>query len=354
MLKLLRDKRFAWIPSLSAAVVVLLIGLVLAPAFERKLETVIYDRAMRGSSITPTPNVVVITVDQASTDRLGAWPWPRSVHAQLLKRLHDAGTHMVAFTLPMGDPQNRVGLDRLRAALDLLQTKGDANSEQTTELKKLLDSSMADLDDDRALTDAIALHGNVLLPIETLVDSSVSETANPALNDRAYATASEAAVLAAMRVTNVRPPAATAASAARGLAHNLLVSDSDNIVRSDVAAIRVGDRLVPSLAVAVAASLSGIDVNKINFTAADEVIVGEQHVPLSSELRWRGALFPLQGERALIHYSYWKVLDGDVGADQLRARTVVVGLDTGASMIGFDTRLHQALPRPAVIAGFAA
>src|SRR5262249_15455213 len=50
---------------------------------------------------------------------------------------------------------------------------------------------------------------------------------------------------------------------------------------------------------------------------------------------------------------YWQVLSGEIGADQLRGRTIVVGLDSSVSMLGMNTPLHQVLPRAAIIASFA-
>jgi len=351
VLKLLRDKRFAWIPSVSAATIVLLVGLVLAPGLEYRLETVVYDRAMRSSSAMPSPNVIVVTVDQASTERLGSWPWPRSIHAQLLRRLHDYGAHTVAFAVPMTDTQSRAGLDRLQAALELLKTD-TARSEQTSELRKLLDSSVADLDDDRALTEAIALHGTVILPVEANIDSA-QPTGAATVNERAYATATEKAVSAAPRA-QLRPPTAALAGAARSLAHSLIQTESDQVVRGDIAAVRDGDRLVPSLALAVAAALDGIEVGQINFLTAKEVVIGERHIALTDGFRWRGALFPAQGPRAITRFSYWQVLAGEVGAEQFHGRTVVVGLDTSVSMQGFTTPFGDASPSPTVIASFAA
>jgi len=102
----------------------------------------------------------------------------------------------------MTDTQSRAGLDRLQAALELLKTD-TARSEQTSELRKLLDSSVADLDDDRALTEAIALHGTVILPVEANIDSA-QPTGAATVNERAYASGTEKAVRAAPRA-QLRP-----------------------------------------------------------------------------------------------------------------------------------------------------
>jgi len=43
------------------------------------------------------PNIVVVTIDEASIEQLGRWPWPRATHAQLTELLSDAGAQVVTF-----------------------------------------------------------------------------------------------------------------------------------------------------------------------------------------------------------------------------------------------------------------
>ncbi len=39
---------------------------------------------------TITPSVVVVNIDQKSVDKLGQWPWPRIIDAQLIRKINDA------------------------------------------------------------------------------------------------------------------------------------------------------------------------------------------------------------------------------------------------------------------------
>jgi adenylate cyclase len=47
--------------------------------------------------VAPVPAVAIVVADEASIQRLGRWPWPRSVHAQLVDRLVKAGAKVIAF-----------------------------------------------------------------------------------------------------------------------------------------------------------------------------------------------------------------------------------------------------------------
>src|SRR4029077_6632546 len=42
-------------------------------------------------------DIVVITIDEESIQKLGRWPWPRKTHGQLSRLLAKDGTKVVAF-----------------------------------------------------------------------------------------------------------------------------------------------------------------------------------------------------------------------------------------------------------------
>jgi adenylate cyclase len=64
--------------------------------------------------------VVLVTVDEASEEKLGAWPFPRRLHGRLLRRLHAAHAagviFDVAFSRPSDDQDDGAFADALRTA----------------------------------------------------------------------------------------------------------------------------------------------------------------------------------------------------------------------------------------------
>lgn len=61
----------------------------------------------------PLPEIAIIAIDELSLRELGAWPWPRTLHARLIDDLRQAGAAAVAFDVvfdrpapptPQGDP----------------------------------------------------------------------------------------------------------------------------------------------------------------------------------------------------------------------------------------------------------
>jgi hypothetical protein len=80
------------------------------PSFCGLLENGQYGRAaarlsdLRASLFprNPTGEVVIVAIDAKSIQAFGVWPWPRSIHGQLLRALQSAGAADVAFDVDFG------------------------------------------------------------------------------------------------------------------------------------------------------------------------------------------------------------------------------------------------------------
>jgi signal transduction histidine kinase len=109
-----------------------------------------YDLSMQAVHSPPASrNIVIITIDDASIDALGYWPWRRSVHAALLDHLHGARA----------------------VALDLILSAPHPTHPQ----------------DDRILAEAIGRHGRVVLPEVLSPDGRYRITPIPSLAQAAAA-----------------------------------------------------------------------------------------------------------------------------------------------------------------------
>ncbi|MEO8683540.1 MAG: EAL domain-containing protein [Devosia sp.] len=61
------------------------------------LDQALQDQRFAGLNRTPSGDVVLVDIDSASLAQVGVWPWPRSVHAQLLDDLMTLGASEVVF-----------------------------------------------------------------------------------------------------------------------------------------------------------------------------------------------------------------------------------------------------------------
>ncbi len=122
---------------------------------------------------TADPRIAVVTIDDVSIGRIGRWPWPRSVHAQLIDKLKAAGVIAIGY---------------------------DVNFPE-----------ISDENDDAALETALKNAGNVVLPVELeLTQAGNGLTANP---------------------NKILAPIPRLSAAAAGTGHSNTPPDPDGIMR---------------------------------------------------------------------------------------------------------------------------
>ncbi|HUX22323.1 MAG TPA: adenylate/guanylate cyclase domain-containing protein, partial [Spirochaetia bacterium] len=86
----------------------LLVGLT---GIMQRLEWAGYDADMRvlAASAHPPGDIVIVAIDELSFEEIGLqWPWPRDLHAELIRALNRAGARTIVFDVlfdrPSGDP----------------------------------------------------------------------------------------------------------------------------------------------------------------------------------------------------------------------------------------------------------
>lgn len=69
-----------------------------------RLDFWLYDTIITANPSKLTNDVVIVGIDELSMDRLGRWPWPRTTHAQLIEKLHEAGAKTIVFDILFPEP----------------------------------------------------------------------------------------------------------------------------------------------------------------------------------------------------------------------------------------------------------
>jgi adenylate cyclase len=225
-----------WLP-LALLLTTALAHLVLPEEFDQLSSLVAFDVHQRIAPREPPPDtpVLIVDIDEASLKQIGQWPWPRSVMAQLVEKLHQAGAAVIAFDVLFSEP-DRTSPQMLKSLL----TDRGAGEEET---KRLL-GSMQDPDDQfaQAIADASVVVGFDLT-------GAIGE-GNPVIKAGfSWVGASGADPL---RFVRSFPDAVCAlpqlqkAAAGDGFVNQ--ISDWDNVVRRVPLLLRLGDKAVPSLA----------------------------------------------------------------------------------------------------------
>lgn len=88
----------------AAGVALALTALALSP-WRSVLDTPAYDRLATLGAPSPAQDIVVVAIDEPSFAELQRqWPWPRSLHADLVKALRKAGAKAVALDMVFSEP----------------------------------------------------------------------------------------------------------------------------------------------------------------------------------------------------------------------------------------------------------
>src|SRR5262245_38302602 len=88
-------------PALASLVLVVALAIRwLDPPMLGDMRLLVFDQYQRivPREYHPQP-VKIVDVDDASIAKFGQWPWPRSVIATLIKKLHDKGAAVIAFDM---------------------------------------------------------------------------------------------------------------------------------------------------------------------------------------------------------------------------------------------------------------
>src|SRR5712691_1953567 len=225
-----------WLP-LSLLLTTALAHLIIPDEFEQLSSLVAYDVYQRIAPREAPPDapVLIVDIDERSLKQVGQWPWPRTILAQLVDKLREAGAAVVAFDVLFSEP------DRTSPQLlmSLLTDRG-ASEEQA---KRLL-AAMQDPDGQFAKSIAAApvVVGFSLTGTSGKGNPSIkggfSWVGEPGANPLRFVRSFPDAVSALPEVQK--------AASGNGFVNQ--ISDWDNVVRRVPLLLRLGGKPVPSLA----------------------------------------------------------------------------------------------------------
>lgn len=100
--------------------VIAVLGITLVGGWHAGLQNILTDLRMNWVTRAASGDIVLVAIDPASLEKIGVWPWPRSLHARLIDRLEKAGTGDIVFDIDFStasDPASDAALaDALNAA----------------------------------------------------------------------------------------------------------------------------------------------------------------------------------------------------------------------------------------------
>ena len=321
--------RWTWAIGLSLlAVLAALIGL--QPRWNTRLQSAWFDtyQLLKPRDVASTP-VTIVEIDEKSLARLGQWPWPRTILAELLRNIEHQHPAAIGVDILMPEP------DRLSPERLLARVRQDP----------LLADRLAALpSNDHELGEAIAAGPVVLGLAGTLERMPRGLVAPPfVVTDRKGSTSAPAAVASNLprhtgALTNIDE--LDRAAAGHGL---ISAGPSDEVIRRIPLAVRIEDRFVPALSLEMLrVALRAPEVRVLADGPRVETIgVGDFNVPTEEDGELR-VYYSKRDARRFV--SAIDVLDGKVESLRFDRKLVLIGT-TGLAMVDYqNTPLGVRMP----------
>lgn len=277
---------------------------------------------------TPQP-VVIVDIDEASLDSIGQWPWPRTVIADLVRKIHRNGGIAVAFDVLFAEP------DRMSPSVMASTIK-----RLTPEARKELENLPSNDD----VLSAVFQRGNVV----------VGEAATPGQSIQAAHDKPPKPAPIAVKGPDPKPFLPTfegllrnipkLESAAKGEGVITILPERDAIIRRVPAVVLAGGVFRPSLGLEMLRIATGGQAMliKTNSAGIQGVVVGGVDVPTDKNGRiW--VRFTKFGSRP-DYISVKSILDGTLDPKRLQNKLVFIGTSATGLLDIKTTPLDPAMP----------
>lgn len=266
----------------------------------------------------------VIAIDDKSIEKLGPWPWPRHLLADIIGQVDRSGARTIALALPLDRAQPRPSDARLRAAL---------TNREKVRLTPLLDT----LDDDALLARRIKRAGNVILMEES--DPSSDNDNRPVSPGIKVVPPQDSGHLASLMpfinfpniaIRHSTPPLARFSAVAAGSGLQPPLQRYYQIAQPLAVRLRNTDILAPSLALTVAANARRIAPSGIKAVEAHGIKIGSHMLPTDASLRFYPRISIEHKRIRISRYSAVDLINGNIPAQQLNNKAVFIGLTATA------------------------
>ena len=326
--------------------------LFLALAFFRadfldSVELTLYDVMMRLRAAPESPSpVVMVDIDDDAIEKLGRWPWPRSLIAKGIEKITLGAPKAIGLNLILSEPEESAGLAAIRELEamftdSVLDASGDAGAAFLQEIK----AAESRLDNDNILTASLAASGRVILPIffkSTGVAGPVAGKPGPILVSNAIKHVSSGDGAAVRSASEIMLPIPSFLAASKGIGHINLSYDMDGTARREMLIYRYGNLYIPSYTLRLAAFYMDIPMDQVRVTLGADISLGTIRIPttLLSEL-----LVSFKGPRGSFKsYGFFDVINDKIPFKVFKNKLVLVSASAAGLINPLSTPTDATMP----------
>jgi serine/threonine-protein kinase len=385
--------RSDWFAALAfAALFAILAYGVFGSAFQG-LERSAYDLGVSERSRTPSDRIAVIAIDDQSIQNLGRWPWPRTLHAQLVDKLRAGGAKVIGNTILYPEAEQDSGavvIDDLAKTLQssplttqipaeidsfnvMLQdtaqhdravagiAKAYRESSLATEYSKNIEALNAKLDAarkrlaaDNSLAQSFAAAGNVLLPMifevgrpqgrpDKPLPDYVRRFALTHISDRVDAK-NHGALPIPTTDANTQLPVPELGTAASGVGVLASLPDADGGLRQEPLVLQNFDEFYPSLSLMIVAQALNLKPADIEVRLGEGVALGGLTIGTDPNLRMYMHFYSARdGQPPFPVDSAYDVMAGKIPPAKYKDKIVLIGATARGVGTSFPTPVSAAM-----------
>ncbi|MEO5346948.1 MAG: serine/threonine-protein kinase [Magnetococcus sp. YQC-9] len=259
------------------------------------LERFAYDRGVRAVTRPAETRVALITIDEATLERLGPWPLAPRHYQRAIEILNRAAPRVIAFTEPISptDPKD----EALLPGLGTLFRQA----------------------------------GNIVLPVSADWSNPEAYAVSIPESLRQVATLPDPALpwKAGHEPSRVQPydwPHAAIGPQAARIGIHLPAPDPDRVARAMPLLLQSGDQLLPALPLAIVLVAHRIPANEIRLQPDGIFSLGDTLIATQNQWRIRPCFHPGSNQHPeFAHFSLLDLLDGKIPPERFRDGIVLIG-----------------------------
>ncbi|CAB5154774.1 Protein kinase [Olavius algarvensis associated proteobacterium Delta 3] len=310
------------------------------------LDLKLYD-VMMGFRSDPesSSEIVMVDIDDDSIEKLGRWPWPRTLIAEGIDKINAGNPRVIGLNFVFSEPEDSSGLQELRDLEQIIRSaSADTPGVPFDPILVAVMASQQRLDNDGKLAEALKTSGNVVLPV-VLKDTTIAvsgELPSEALADQSIRNVSNPEGFQVPVGTEVIMPIPDFLEASRGVGHINLAYDMDGTARRERLLYEYRGLYIPSYTLRLAATVLNLKPQQVRAEVGSSVTLGTIEIPTTffSEL-----LVSFKGPRGSFkQYAFFDVINEKVPASVFRNKIVLVGASATGIMNPLSTPVDPTMP----------
>ncbi len=324
----------------------LVIGLVRLE-FLDMLELKFYDLKINmKSDPAPPDEIVIVDIDDSSIEKLGRWPWPRSVLARGIQKINSASPRVIGLNIIYSEPEEHAGLDELQKIEDIfLQVYPDTSREPAAMLLNALKEARIRLDNDRELALAMQHSDKIVLPVFFKVGSLHSQPEddqNSLIEPFSLANVKIPEDLSCPKAAGIILPILPFLNSSRGIGHINFSSDFDGTTRKEQLIYEYQGLFIPSYALTLLIEYLDVKQDQVQVDIGSSIRIRDIEIPMSMDC---GMMVNFKGpSNTFKKYSFYDVLNDKISQNVLKNKLVLVSTSAAGIMNPFSAPTDPSMP----------